>query len=207
MILVSQMLPGRTSHMLTEYHELDRVFTTYYDALVDWCAHRIPSYLGAPEEFVHQTYLRCRTSWRSEKRSNRNEAAFLFRCLRWVVTDSIRSYHRRKTREHDVVQRPPNDERFNLLRKLIAREALNVLCGMPRLVCVEILSGKSQEQILADLQISKGALATNLSRAKVALLTFLEVGRQREPLSAQSAAYTNRRHFRLNGTVTDQQLS
>jgi len=158
---------------------LNEVFNRHYQDLVAWCRGHVQHELGDPEEFVHTAYLRCRQCWSPQRKSARNEAAYLYRALRWVVVDALRRHGRQKCRTW-VLPAPNTGTRWMVLHTLIAREAVSSLKGRQLQVCLALLAGKSDDQIRNELDLSRRALAVYICRARANLCRTLGVaGRRR----------------------------
>lgn len=154
----------------------DVLFAFHYDRLVGWCRKRIGIGCEAPEELVHQTYLKCRKTWRADKvRSAYSNPAFLYRALQWVIIDDARRRHRRKLlelacateRRTAIVDLP--------LAKLIAAESVERLQGHQGRICLAILSGRNLQRVCAENRISEKALAVYLCRARARLRMEFEI--------------------------------
>lgn len=170
-------LPQRTvenKHMGHPSKHLDDVFRRHYHDLVDWCRRRVHQHLGDPEDFVHMAYLRCSRHWSAERNSNVNEAAYLYRALRWVIIDASRSWQRQRTRKWLPLRRESGLP-WIALHKLVAQEAVMSLKGRQLQVCLALLAGKGHAQIRRELNLTSGALSVYLCRAKASLCKFLEV--------------------------------
>ena len=153
---------------------LNDVFSRHYEDLVRWCKGRVRPDLGDPEDFVHMAYLRCRKHWSRERQSREHEASYLYRALRCVIIDVLRSDLRAKSRTCGL-HRSGNSLRCLPLRELVTQEALGILTGKQRQVCSALLAGTSTMQICKRLGLTPGALAVHLCRAKARLSDFLEI--------------------------------
>jgi len=153
---------------------LDDVFGRHYHDLVDWCRRRVHRHLGDPEDFVHLAYIRCSRHWSAERNSNVNEAAYLYRALRWVIIDASRSWQRQRNRRWLPLRREGGIP-WIALHKLVAQEAVTSLKGKQLQVCTALLAGKGHAQIRRELNLTSGALAVYLCRARARLCEFLEV--------------------------------
>lgn len=149
----------------------DDLFSRHYPRLIAWCRRHVGRHLGEPEDFVHQAYLRCRRHWSAELRSPRHELAYLYRALRWTVSDAHRRalHQRNLTRVRDKTMSHPS----TAIGELIAREAVQALPSRQRDVCLGLLAGKTLALVRAELGLSAGALAVHLSRARAKLLVAL----------------------------------
>lgn len=172
---------------------LNDVFERHYPELVSWARSRVRNHLGDPEDFVHLAYLRCSRRWSADARSKHHEAAYLFRALRWVVLDALRREVRERSRQWPVARR---DNGFPgcSIRELVAREAVMSLQGRQLEVCLALLSGQSVDDIRRDLDLSAGAVAVHLSRAKAALVRFLELDDRRSPTARRSGPTPSTKH-------------
>jgi RNA polymerase sigma factor (sigma-70 family) len=157
--------------------KLDDLFHRHYDALVAWCRRRVRPHVGEPEDFVHLAYLRCRRSWNEEHRSLHNEAAYLYRALRWVVLDALRRHARRACREAPLVDPSAAPDNTGTWPPRLVAEALDALPPRQQQVCRAILAGKRLEVVRGELRLSPAALAVNLCRARATLCERLGVAR------------------------------
>ena len=154
---------------------MDNLFCLSYSRLVSWCHRHVDRGLGDAEEFVHQAYLRSRNCWSSALRSPDHAEAYFFRSLRWVVADAAR----KRIRERIGLARAPRSgaNATAPIRELIARESLERdLTHAERTVCLGLLAGRSESQLVRELRITRGALAVRASRARQTLLRSLELG-------------------------------
>lgn len=155
----------------------DELFAKYYGFMLAWCRRHASRGLGEPEDIVHTAYLRCHAGGRNRSPKVRFPAAYLLQLLRWVVLDELRSRLRRRTvcgvvdphRRHPLRNLP--------LEEQIAGEALTALRGMPRRICLELLSGKDKRRVIADLRLSANAYAVHLCRAKATITTYFHDAR------------------------------
>jgi len=166
---------------------LDEVFCRHYDKMVAWCRSRVAADMEDPEDLVHSAYLRCSRCWSAELSSKGREAAYLYRALRWVLLDSLRARCRQKNRN---CQGPRRRDKMPwiVLHQLVAQEALMSLGGRQLQVCSALLEGKSEKQIRGELQLTRGALAVYICRARARLSQVLGVTARRGRRPAQSAA-------------------
>lgn len=148
------------------------VFNRHYSELLVWCQRRVRDGAFDPAEIVHEAFLRCRRHWSAERASQRCSVAYLYRATRWALLDALRR-RRRAVR--------PGEARA--LEELAAespascmetQEALDSLSPRQRQICDRILAGRPLCSIQQELQLTDGALAVHLSRAKTQL--ELELG-------------------------------
>ena len=154
----------------------NELFAKHYRHLTAWCRMHVQAQLGDPEDFVHLAYLRCIRRWSEESRSNGHEAAYLYRALRWVILDVVRRHLREKRRAGDTLTRG-NDTPHVVLHQLIAEEAFLSLSGRQLQVCLALLKGKSSGEIRRELNMTPGAIAVNLHRARRNLCEYMEISR------------------------------
>ena len=157
---------------------LDAAFCESYRLLVSWCRRHVWRGLGDAEEFVHQAYLRSRNCWSSDRRSAEHTQAYFFRSLRWVVADAAR----KRVREQLGLEHYPRSRAGAAapIRDLVARESLERdLTIAERTVCLGLMAGRSEVQLVRELRISRGALAVRASRARQKLLHSLNVGKRK----------------------------
>jgi DNA-directed RNA polymerase specialized sigma24 family protein len=159
--------------MLTIANSLDEVFSSHYEELLDWCRKLVPRALAEPEDVMHSAYLRTRGRFRLERSSAQRPLAYLRRSICFEIADRRRSEARRRRRELRVIAcRPPWYEATPL--DLVAmREMVVKLKGRPREVCQAILAGMTAREISHQLNLSPGAIAVHLCRARASLKVAL----------------------------------
>lgn len=144
----------------------DALFADCYARLLAWCRAHAPRSLGEPEDFVHQTYLRCRRRWSADRASVGHGGAYLFRALRWVVADAARRAGRRPRTTALTFATAAVDERPD--RTLAARETLAALTPAELAVCRAHLDGDGGVR-----GRSAAAVAVHLCRARSKLRRHL----------------------------------
>lgn len=152
---------------------LDEIFDRYYRQLIAWCRSRVRHIPGDPEDFVHSAYLRCRRTWSDERRSQIDDRAYLFRALRWVILDAVRRNVRERARTWQGGSRTV-PVAGHALNRLLAEEAILLLKGRQLQVCLALLTGMSRAEIGKRFNLSPGALAVYICRARTTLSRLLE---------------------------------
>lgn len=147
--------------------QFDTLFALYYDRLIAWCRRRVGTGCEDPAELVHQTYLKCRNTWRDgRERSPDSHASYLFRALRWIMIDTVRRRQRRNAMELAVAVERRIKATDTPLGRLIAMEAIERMQGRPGRICLAILRGEDMRRICAEQQVTMKALAVYLCRAR-----------------------------------------
>lgn len=155
---------------------LNEVFCRHYQALVAYCRARVRRDLGDPEDFVHLAYLRCSRRWNAARKSDCNEAAYLYQALRWVIIDALRRRARERARPW-LSAGPDDGPHWTVLHKLVVREAVTLLKGRQLQVCLALLAGRSDAQICSEMNLSAAALAVHTCRARASLRRLLGISR------------------------------
>lgn len=139
--------------------ELDRLFLQSYDRLLAF-SRKNGRNLGDAEDFVHEAYLRSRRAWSGERASNDRPEAYFFRALRWALADA----RRRKARvsvhdpaEMDVRVRASGTDGFASDLSLSPED---------HDLFRSLMSGRTKDELCRELQVSPGALAVRICRAK-----------------------------------------
>ncbi|MCI0460530.1 MAG: sigma-70 family RNA polymerase sigma factor [Gemmataceae bacterium] len=144
---------------------MDPLFQRSYPQLLAWCRRHVRPDLGDPEDLVHEAYLLCRRHWSASKQSSHCGIAYFYRALRWVRANAVRRSQRPQLPgalgDSDDLPSSPESP----LGELIAREALSLLTGKQRDVCLGFLRGQRPHELRAELHLSPAALAVYACRA------------------------------------------
>jgi RNA polymerase sigma factor (sigma-70 family) len=157
--------------LVRQIESFNEVFARHYRRLVKWCGRRVPRDLADPEDIVHSAYLRCASQWSAARKSDHCEAGYLYRAVRWTILDTIRVHTRRKLARMGIT--PPSTPDTPPWARLALGEALGALQGRQRQVCLAMLDGKSRAQICEELDLTSGALAVYIHRARNSLHDLL----------------------------------
>lgn len=150
----------------------NELFAQYYPWMLTWCRRHVARNLAEPEDIVHTAYLRCRRHC-PETMTIRFPAAYLERMLRWVLIDALRA--RRRTPSTPPVPVRSSRRPINApLGEQIAVESVGLLRGMQKRICQGLLSGKSKQRVLDELNLTTTSYAVHLCRAKATLSAYLK---------------------------------
>jgi DNA-directed RNA polymerase specialized sigma24 family protein len=148
--------------------DIDRVFQQHYDHLVAWCRKRLRRNMDAPEDVVHQAYVRCVHSWKPG-RGCPHRPHYVYRALRWALLDMLRAYRRRAQRREAADVAGCAAPFWSPDGWLAAQESLARLPRRQRALCDAVMNGQDCAQIERRLGLSANAQAVYLCRARAAL--------------------------------------
>jgi len=172
--MIAPLLNQRKGIGMSQHDTLNDLFLQCYPALIAWAKRHVPAYVGEPEDLVHLAYIRCCKRWVSGRGCQGREPAYLFRALRWVAMDAWRRHSRRNRGLREAFWQRA-DSAHQPLGRLVFEEALASLTGRQHQVCRRLMAGKTETQICRELNLSRGALAVYVYRAKHHLCRYLEV--------------------------------
>jgi len=158
---------------------LDLTFQSHYGYLVRWCRRVAPMTSVDPEDIVHAAYLRVQGRFRTVKVSSQQPLAFLKQAIRWEAADRQRREWRHREREFYYSDCRRALSHLAPAVVLEVNESLELLPARLRMICLALLEGKMHRQICVELQLSAGALAVALCRARQMLVRLLDLAAAR----------------------------
>ena len=147
--------------------DFDRVFAEQYAGLVARTYRLLPPGVGEAEEFVHLAYVRCRSSWSTDRNSSHDQGAYFLRSIRWLVVDALR----RRRREQEILRNAAEIRPHAASADFTRTDALDELQALPRRqrqLGKALLAGQTAKQIERRLGLSKAACAVGVSRLRKA---------------------------------------